>query len=1335
MTIEIQITTTEVGTTEEVTTLVEVAGAGPQGAQGAQGPTGPGVPDGGTTGQVLVKVSNDDQDTDWSSDYATAAQGSLADSAIQPLDNVSELTNDANYIDSSGAPVQSVNSQTGTVVLTKSDVGLSDVDNVSAADLRDRATHTGTQTLSTISDAGTIASQDADSVNITGGSIDASIAYDNSNSDLVSTLVQSAIDELDQKKLNTSALTASISFFATTAAGAVGGYGRLVTSTDDADYDDVAVSVSTGTFSGTDNLVGSLVSDAGVLEGNTTPINITTLGNIRRASGNNNDAAEFYFEVYKRDSGGTETLIGTSLSTSAVNQSTFEEFFATALITDTLFTETDRVVLKFYASVVNGSGNESYEFQYGGGAPVRTLFPVPVTVVPRAHEAVDIIVDASGFSGLLSGTDDDVQAALNTLDGVNASDITYDNSANELTSTDVQNAIDEIVENGKLRKYFYTATASQTTFTGADDFSAVLAYSPNYIDVYINGVRINDADYTATNGTSVVLDTGATAGDEVAIITYGFALGGSAVQASDVVYNNSVSGLTATHVQAAIDEAYFNTIQYVVHGTNSNTARPAGFPVVYWRGTAIPANPIDGDLWDEQATFYSPDAGLWTYNGTTKLWTKGTDTVSVDWVSEHTVGAGGSVELNFSASTGDRTIDWGDGTVEIVNTALPTHTYTNAGTYQVRASGGVTTLLGQRGSSPQATWTGTLDAVRSWGDLGWTNFDHAFRSVSGNFEVPNYLPSGVTQLGFLFLATTGFNQNIGNWDTSSVTDMGYTFSAASAFNNGGSASINNWDTSSVTNMYEMFQNADSFNQPIGSWDTSSVTTMARMFRLNNGFNQDIGGWDTSSVTNMSNMFEGATSFNQDIGSWNTSSVTIMLATFANASSFNQNIGGWDTSSVTTMSNLFQSAVSFNQDIGSWDTSSVTNMDSMFRSATNFNQDISGWDVSSVTSMIATFANAPSFNQDIGAWDTSSVTNMQEMFRSATAFNQDIGSWNTSAVTNMAQMFNIASVFNNGGNASINNWDVSSVTNMSSMFLSATDFNQDIGGWDVSSVTNMYRVFESATSFNQDIGGWNVSSVITMQNMFLRATSFNQDIGSWNTSSVTNMSHMFYFASAFNQDIGSWDTSAVTTMANMFHTASAFNQNIGSWNTSAVTNMSGMFYSASAFNQDIGSWDTSSVTTLRYMFYSASSFNQDIGSWDTSSVTDMNSMIRLATSFNQDISGWDTSAVTSMFRMFTSASAFNQDLSTWSLRLAGVDMTDMFNLSGMSTENYSRTLVGWANYVSANSDTPANVTLNASGRTYNDTDYAIGSTYEDAVEARNYLTTGTPNWTITDGGQA
>lgn len=246
------------------------------------------------------------------------------------------------------------------------------------------------------------------------------VLYDNTDSGLSATLVQTAIDELQDKKLDVAALTSSVTFFPTTAASDISGYGKLVTNTNDPDYDTVATTVNTGAFTGTDHLVGTLASDAGILEGSTTPINITTIGNVRRVTGNLNDAAEFYFEVYKRDSGGAETLIGTSAATTAVRQSTFEEFYAVALISDTVFTATDRVVLRFYGSVVDGPGNREYAFQYGGGQPVRSLFPVPVTVIPHFGDAKDIIVDASVFSGLLSGADDDVQAALETLDALAA---------------------------------------------------------------------------------------------------------------------------------------------------------------------------------------------------------------------------------------------------------------------------------------------------------------------------------------------------------------------------------------------------------------------------------------------------------------------------------------------------------------------------------------------------------------------------------------------------------------------------------------------------------------------------------------------------------------------------------------------------------------------------------------------------------------------------------------------------------------------------------------------------------------------------------------------------
>ena len=72
-------------------------------------------------------------------------------------------------------------------------------------------------------------------------------------------------------------------------------------------------------------------------------------------------------------------------------------------------------------------------------------------------------------------------------------------------------------------RFLYTATASQTTFSGADTQNLTLRYSDaNFVDVYQNGVLLKGggADYTATTTTSVVLSTGATADDVIEIIVY-----------------------------------------------------------------------------------------------------------------------------------------------------------------------------------------------------------------------------------------------------------------------------------------------------------------------------------------------------------------------------------------------------------------------------------------------------------------------------------------------------------------------------------------------------------------------------------------------------------------------------------------------------------------------------------------------------------------------------------------------------------------------------------------------------------------------------------------------
>lgn len=58
-----------------------------------------------------------------------------------------------------------------------------------------------------------------------------------------------------------------------------------------------------------------------------------------------------------------------------------------------------------------------------------------------------------------------------------------------------------------------TATAGQTTFASA-------SYTPGFIDVYRNGAKLGTADYTATNGSTVVLNNSAAAGDLIQTVSF-----------------------------------------------------------------------------------------------------------------------------------------------------------------------------------------------------------------------------------------------------------------------------------------------------------------------------------------------------------------------------------------------------------------------------------------------------------------------------------------------------------------------------------------------------------------------------------------------------------------------------------------------------------------------------------------------------------------------------------------------------------------------------------------------------------------------------------------------
>jgi hypothetical protein len=94
---------------------------------------------------------------------------------------------------------------------------------------------------------------------------------------------------------------------------------------------------------------------------------------------------------------------------------------------------------------------------------------------------------------------------------------------------------------------------------------------------------------------------------------------------------------------------------------------------------------------------------------------------------------------------------------------------------------------------------------------------------------------------------------------------------------------------------------------------------------------------------------------------------------------------------------------------------------------------------------------------------------------------------------------------------------------------------------------------------------------------------------------------------------------------------------------------------------------------------------------------------------------------------TGASGFNQYVGGWNLRILGTNMNQIFRTSGMNTENYTDSIVGFANYVFENG-APFGVSMaTQSGRTFQNS-RSGGANFATAGDARTYLTT-TAGWTI------
>lgn len=128
---------------------------------------------------------------------------------------------------------------------------------------------------------------------------------------------------------------------------------------------------------------------------------------------------------------------------------------------------------------------------------------------------------AHGVFGAFN-TSTDGPSTDNDGDSLLTGSLYYNTTDNEMRVYDGANWIAASAAGSASMNIFeYTVSGSAaTTFSGADDNNATLSYTQGNIQVVKDGVVLHADDFTATNGTSVVLGSSAAVGSEIVIYAF-----------------------------------------------------------------------------------------------------------------------------------------------------------------------------------------------------------------------------------------------------------------------------------------------------------------------------------------------------------------------------------------------------------------------------------------------------------------------------------------------------------------------------------------------------------------------------------------------------------------------------------------------------------------------------------------------------------------------------------------------------------------------------------------------------------------------------------------------
>jgi surface protein len=166
----------------------------------------------------------------------------------------------------------------------------------------------------------------------------------------------------------------------------------------------------------------------------------------------------------------------------------------------------------------------------------------------------------------------------------------------------------------------------------------------------------------------------------------------------------------------------------------------------------------------------------------------------------------------------DYSIDWGDAETDTGVTGEITHTYSEAGTYEVKITGDFPAIH----FASNSTEALKILTIKQWGGIKWKSMAGAFygcKNLEYNAtDTPDL--AEVTDMSSMFRGASSFNGDLSGWNVENVTDMSWMFCDASSFN----GDISGWDVGNVIDMGFMFYSATSFsNHDLSGWDVSNVT--------------------------------------------------------------------------------------------------------------------------------------------------------------------------------------------------------------------------------------------------------------------------------------------------------------------------------------------------------------------------------------------------------------------------------------------------------------------------------------------------------------------------------